>query len=211
MVQIRFSFMSRILLHLCILLALLSVSRAKEYHFDLDSIINNIECRPIDIQLYTWSGPDFQSGECWHQGHRFTNGAVWGRLGLLGSPYCVCEQGKIRIFYSKQSSIAAAPLTLLPSNDNILPTSKDLFKWPIKNFPTVRQRIVYCTKNRTNLRIRSRDGCIACKCSRNEHWLCRKASPLRRIQTKNNELQQMSRYVIDIVLFERTFLFVLIE
>ena len=196
--------MFRILLHF--LLVLSSVSRAKEYNFDLDSIINNIECRPIDIHLYTWSGPDFQSGECWHQGHRFANGAVWGRLDLLGSPYCVCDQGKIRIFYNKQASIAAAPLTLLPSNDNTLPTSKDLFKWPVQNFPIVRQRIVYCTKNRTNLRIRSKDGCVVCKCSRNEHWLCRKASSLPRIQTKTNKTQQISKYVIDIVLVERIFL-----
>ncbi|CAF1112742.1 unnamed protein product [Rotaria sordida] len=157
---------------------------------------NDIECLPVDIQLYTWSGPGFKSGECWYQGHRFANGVTWGRADTQGSPYCICEQGKIRIFYSQQQqqhSIAADPLTILRSINGTLPTAKDLSKWPTGNFPTIRQRLVICSRNRTGLRIRSRDGCIGCKCSQNGHWLCRKAPPLNRNRTVNPQSKQISR------------------
>lgn len=138
---------------------------------------NDIECRPVDIQLYTWSGPGYESGECWYQGHRFENGATWGRTDVSGSPYCVCEQGNVRIFYSQQRSIASDSLTILRSINGTLPTANDLAKWPTENFPSIRQRVVICSRNRLGLRVRSRDGCYGCKCSQNGHWLCRKPPP----------------------------------
>ena len=141
---------------------------------------NNIECHPVDIQLYTWSGEEFRSGECWYQGQRFADGTTWGRTDQPGSPYCLCEQGRVRIFYSSQrlsTNAAADALTLLRPVNGVLPNANDLVKWPINDFPTVRQRIVICSFNRIGLKIRSRDGCVACKCSKNGHWLCRRAPP----------------------------------
>ena len=172
---------------------MLLVWRPEHQCLGLTSSENDIECRPVDIQLYTWSGPGFKSGECWHQGHHFVNGATWGRTDTPGSPYCVCEQGKVRIFYTKQQPIAAAALTILRPNDDALPTSNDLAKWPISNYPTVRQRIVICSHNRFGVRVRSRDGCIGCKCSKNGHWLCRKPLPLNNNQIVNHQSQQVSR------------------
>ncbi len=170
------------------LLFLLLITRFEYQCLGLVLTNNAVECRPVDIQLYTWSGPEFESGECWHQGRRFANGATWGQIDTPGSPYCVCEQGKVRIFYSQQQSIAADALTILRPTSNVLPTSNDLAKWPIPNYPTVRQRIVICSTNRLGIRIRSRDGCTGCKCSKNGHWLCRKPLPL-----KNSRPQQVSR------------------
>lgn len=136
-----------------------------------DLIDFDVECSPNDIQLYTWTGPGFQAGECWYQGHRFSDGTTWGRTDLVGGAYCVCEQGKVRIFYSQQSSPeSAGALTLFEG----AATAKDLKKWPIINVIHQRQRIVFCSLNRLGLRIRSRDGCLTCKCSRNGHWLCRR-------------------------------------
>ncbi|CAF3454708.1 unnamed protein product [Rotaria sp. Silwood1] len=149
---------------------------------------SNAECRPADIKLYTWSGPAFESGECWHQGYRFINGATWGRMDIPGSPYCVCEQGNIRIFYSQltpRKPVSADPLTLLLTTHGSSPTSKDLAKWPIPNVPIIRQRTMICSVNQLDVRIRSRDGCVGCKCSKGGHWLCRKPPPLKRNRTTN--------------------------
>lgn len=155
---------------------------------------NEVECRPVDIQLYTWSGPGFELGECWYHGHRFANGATWGRIDTPESPHCLCEQGKVRIFYSqKQQSIAAEPLTILRPTDGVLPTSNDLAKWPIPNYPTVRQRIVICSSARLGIRIRSRDGCTACKCTKNGHWLCKKPLALNKTQITTPPPEQVSR------------------
>ncbi len=175
------------MLHLLFVL----VSNPKHQCLGIVPTNNDVECRPVDIELYSWSGPGFESGECWHQGHRFENGASWGRMDISGSPYCVCEQGKVRIFYTQQRPIAADKLTILRPTVNSLPTSNDLIKWPIPNYPTVRQRIVICSQNRLGLRIKSRDGCIGCRCSKNAHWLCRKLPALNR--TENNQPQQVLR------------------
>jgi len=151
---------------------------------------SNAECRAVDIQLYTWSGPGFESGECWHQGNRFINGATWGRIDITGSPYCVCEHGKVRIFYTQQKSekpVVADPLTLLRPIHGSSPTSKDLAKWPISDLPPIRQRTIICTANRLNIRVRSRDGCFGCKCSKNGHWLCRKPPSSKRNRTANTQ------------------------
>jgi hypothetical protein len=174
------------------LLLLLLVSRPDRRCVGLIPTNNNVECRPFDIQLYTWSGPDFELGECWHQGHRFDNGAIWGRMDISGSPYCMCEHGKVRIFYSQQR-VASNALTILRPIDGSLPTAKDLAKWPIQNFPIVRQRMVICSSKRLGIRIRSRDGCMGCKCSKNGHWLCRKAPLLNKNRTVNSQSQQTSR------------------
>lgn len=151
--------------------------------------VSNTECRPVDIQLYTWSGPGFESGECWYQGHRFLNGAVWGRIDTPGAPYCVCEQGKVRVFYSQQrpQSPVADSLTILRPVHGSSPTSKDLAKWPIRNFTPVRQRSVICSVNRLGIRVRSRDGCTGCKCSKNGHWLCRKPPKPKRNRTRTDQ------------------------
>jgi hypothetical protein len=172
----------------------LLVTRSKHQCLGFVPTKNDIECRPLDIQLYTWSGPSFESGECWHLGHRFENGAKWGRTDIPGSPYCICEQGKVRIFYSQQQQASAAEsLTILRPTNGTLPTSHDLVKWPISNYPTVRQRIVICSTNRFGTRVRSRDGCVACKCSKNGHWLCKKPSPLHKNQTNTQQPQPVSR------------------
>ncbi|CAF1116006.1 unnamed protein product [Adineta steineri] len=155
---------------------------------------NNVECHPVDIQLYSWSGPSFESGECWHQGHRFINGAIWGRSDVPGSPYCVCEQGKVRIFYSQQQHLAVDTLTILRPTNNASPTAKDLAKWPISNYPVVRQRTVICSANRLGIRVRSRDRCIGCKCSTNGHWLCKKPPPLNKNQTNNHQTSRNNPY-----------------
>jgi hypothetical protein len=181
------------LLHFLFVIFLLLVSRSEHQCLGLVPTNNDVECLPVDIQLYTWSGPGFDSGECWHHGHRFENGATWGRIDVPGSPYCICEQGKVRIFYTQQQSIAAEPLTILQSTDGTLPTSNDLAKWPIPNYPTVRQRTVICSSNRIGIHIRSRDGCVGCKCSKNGHWLCRKPSPLNKNQTINHQPEQVSK------------------
>ena len=149
---------------------------------------SNAECRAGDIKLYTWSGPGFELGECWHQGYRFKNNATWGRMDLPGAPYCVCEQGNVRIFYTQEKSkkpVVADALTLLRPVHGSSPTSNDLAKWPIPNVPTIRQRTIICSVNRLGRRVRARDGCIGCKCSINGHWLCRKPPPLRRNRTAN--------------------------
>ncbi len=158
---------------------------------------SNAECRPVDIQLYTWSGPGFESGECWHQGYRFMNGATWGRMDTLGAPYCICEQGKVRIFYDQQKpeKPAADSLTLLRPFHGLSPTPNDLAKWPIPNLVTIRQRSVICSANRLDIRVRSRDGCTGCKCSKNGHWLCRKPPPFTRNRsTKTRQRALTSRY-----------------
>jgi len=159
--------------------------------------VSNAECRPVDIQLYTWSGPGFESGECWYRGHRFLNGAIWGRTDMPGSPYCVCEQGKVRVFYSQQrsQSPAADSLTILGPIHGSSPTSKDLAKWPIPDLIRVRQRSVICSVNRLGIRVRSRDGCTGCKCSKNGHWLCRKPPKTKRNHTK--DVRSSSRYYLE--------------
>lgn len=163
---------------------------------------SNTECRPVEIQLYTWSGPGFESGECWYLGHRFINGATWGRMDIPDSPYCICEQGKVRIFYSQkklEKPTAADSLTLLRPIHGSSPTSNDLAKWPIPNVPTIRQRSVICSIKRLDVRVQSRDGCFGCKCSKNGHWLCRKPPILKRSRTANirqrtnQQQQQISR------------------
>ncbi|CAF0964763.1 unnamed protein product, partial [Adineta ricciae] len=159
---------------------------------------SNAECRPVDIQLYTWRGPGFESGECWHQGQRFINGATWGRTDIPGAPYCVCEQGKVRIFYSQHrpeepSTHLADSLTLLRPFHGSSPTPNDLAKWPIPNVITVRQRSVVCTTDRLGMRVRSRDSCTGCKCSKNGHWLCRKPPILKGNRTKNIHHRRTSR------------------
>ncbi|CAF0826375.1 unnamed protein product [Rotaria sordida] len=149
---------------------------------------SHIECRPADIKLYTWSGPDFASGECWYQGYRFKNGATWGRIDIPGAPYCVCEQGNIRIFYSQlipKKPVSADSLTLLHTNHGSSPTANDLAKWPIPNVPIIRQRTKICSTNQPGVRVRSRDGCIGCRCSKGGHWLCRKPPLLKRNRTTN--------------------------
>lgn len=151
------------------------------------------ECRPVDIQLYTWSGPGYDSGECWHQGHRLTNGATWGRMDAPGSPYCVCEKGRVRIFYSQQGALAADALTLLRPIHGAMPTFNDLAKWPIPNYRLVRKRFVVCSSARLGRRIRSRDGCVACKCSTNGHWLCRRARPSIANATHDEQVQRPAR------------------
>ena len=152
---------------------------------------SNAECRLADIQLYTWIGPGFDSGECWYQGHRFVNGATWGRNDLPDAPYCVCAEGQIRIFYShskpKKPAIPVS-LTLLPTIHSSLPTSNDLAKRPIPNVLITPQRTIICSINRLGKRIQSRDRCSRCKCSTNGHWLCRK-SP----SSKNNDILNTQR------------------
>lgn len=191
----NYFFLIRTFLQLLFILVLLLVFRPEHQCFGLIPSNNDVECRPVDIQLYTWSGPEFESGECWHHGHRFGNGATWGRTDIPGSPYCVCEQGQVRIFYNQeqQQSIASDPLTILPSSNGTLLTSNDLAKWPINNITTIRQRIVICSRNRNGLRIKSRDGCMGCKCSHNGHWLCRRKTVVDQSQTVNPRPQQMSR------------------
>ncbi|CAF3028816.1 unnamed protein product [Rotaria socialis] len=185
---------TKILLHYLFAIYLLLVSRPEQCCLGIVPGNDDIECRPVDIQLYTWSGPGFESGECWYQGHRFENGATWGRTDVSGSPYCVCEQGKVRVFYSQQRSIASDSLTILRSINGTLPTANDLAKWPIENFPSIRQRVVICSKNRLGLRVRSRDGCYSCKCSQNGHWLCRKPPfPLTANRTVVQRSQEMSK------------------
>ncbi|CAF2258900.1 unnamed protein product [Rotaria magnacalcarata] len=149
---------------------------------------SNAECRPADIQLYTWSGPGFESGECWYQGHRFVNGATWGRTDISDAPYCVCEQGNIRIFYSQvapKKPASADPLTLFRNTYSAAPTSNDLAKWPIPNIPIIRQRVMICSITQIGVRVRSRDGCIGCKCSKGGHWLCRKPPSLKTNRSRN--------------------------
>lgn len=190
-----FAVLSSTLLRVSCLFILLSGARSELQSLDFVTTTNSdVECRPVDIQLYTWSGPGFQSGECWHQGHRFAHGAEWGRIDIPGSPYCVCEQGKVRIFYSqKQDASVAQPLTILRPTNNTLPTSHDLVKWPISNYPIIRQRIVLCSSSRLGIRIRSRDGCIVCKCSDNGHWLCRRPVPITKNQTIDNQQAFVSK------------------
>ncbi|CAF1011715.1 unnamed protein product [Adineta steineri] len=160
---------------------------------------SNVECRSVDIQLYTWLGPGFESGECWYQGHRFINGATWGRIDIADAPYCVCEQGKVRIFYSqlkaeKPAVIAADSLTILGPVHGSSPSSNDLAHWPIPNIPTIQQRSVLCSSNRLGVRVRSRDGCVGCKCSKNGHWLCRKPpSTLLKKNRTTNARQRTNR------------------
>jgi hypothetical protein len=163
---------------------------------------NNAECRPVDIQLYTWSGPGFKSGECWHQGYRFLNGDTWGRMDLPGAPYCICEHGQIRIFYSQEKSeqpAIADSLTILRPVHGSSPTLNDLAKWPLPNGLHLRQRTVICSATRLGVRVRSRDGCIGCKCSKNGHWLCRKPPPSttkkrnRTTNTRQESSQQQQR------------------
>lgn len=146
---------------------------------------SHAECRPVDIELYTWLGPSFQSGECWHHGQRFLNGAVWGRADVPNAPYCVCEQGKVRIFYSQRrpNPPVADPLTILQPFRPSSPTAHDLAKWPIPNVISIRQRSVVCSADRLGMRVRSRDSCTGCKCSKNGHWLCRKPPSLQRAPT----------------------------
>lgn len=159
---------------------------------------SDAECRPLDIQLYTWSGPGYESGECWHQGHRFVHGATWGRTDSPDAPYCVCEQGKVRIFYSQRQQsppklvTVADPLTLLRPTHGSSPTTQDLAKWPL---PNLQQRTAICSPNRLGRRVRSRDGCIGCKCSANGHWLCRRPPPtVKRNQTDHRRQQTPARY-----------------
>lgn len=194
-------------LHLLFVFLILLVSRPEQQCLGLvpkppdgDS---NSECRPADIQLYTWSGSGFESGECWHQGHRFLNGAIWGRTDMPGAPYCVCEQGQVRVFYSQddlETPVIADTLTILRPTHGSSPTSNDLAKWPIPNGPNPRQRTVICSANRLNVRVRSRDGCIGCKCSKNGHWLCRKPPSVKANRTihsrgRTNQRQRIaSRY-----------------
>ncbi|CAF3811378.1 unnamed protein product [Rotaria socialis] len=149
---------------------------------------SNTECRPADIRLYTWSGPGFESGECWYQGHRFVNGATWGRTDISDAPYCVCEQGNIRIFYSQvapKKPASADALTLFRNTYSSAPTSNDLAKWPIPNIPIVRQRVMICSITQIGVRVRSRDGCIGCKCSKGGHWLCRRPPSLKKNRSRN--------------------------
>ena len=149
---------------------------------------SNAECRPVDIQLYTWLGSSFESGECWYQGHRFLNGATWGRVDIQDAPFCVCEQGKVRVFYTQHNPEKPAvvdSLTLLRPLHGPSPTPNDLAKWPVPDLVTIRQRSVICSAKRLNIRVRSRDGCIGCKCSKNGHWLCRKPPSLKRNRTTN--------------------------
>lgn len=176
----------RVLLHLLFVLLVLLVSRPEQRCLGLlpkppdgDS---NTECRLADIQLYTWVGTGFESGECWHQGQRFLNGATWGRTDVPGSPYCVCEHGQVRIFYSQEKPeepAVADTLTILRPAHGSSPTPNDLAKWPIPNGPNPRQRTVICSTSRLGVRVRSRDGCIGCKCSKNGHWLCRKPPSIK--------------------------------
>lgn len=162
----------------------------------------NAECRKVDIELYTWLGPGFESGECWYQGSRYINGAIWGRMDMPGAPYCVCESGKVRIFYSQQKPAKPAvadSLTLLRPIHGSSPTSKDLAKWPVPNIPAIRQRTMICSANRLGRRVRSRDGCIGCKCSKNGHWLCRKPPSLTKNRTANSQQrtrQQQQRQIL---------------
>ena len=151
---------------------------------------SNAECRQADIQLYTWTGPGFDSGECWYQGHRFVNGAIWGRNDVQAAPYCVCEEGQIRIFYSQSKPKKPAipePLTLLPTIHSSLPTSNDLAKWPIPNVLITSQRRIICSTNQLGKRIQSRDRCSRCKCSTNGHWLCRKSSSSKKNDILNTQ------------------------
>jgi hypothetical protein len=179
-------------LYLVFVLFLLLVSRPEHRCLGLvpapQDGSSDAECRPVDIQLYTWSGPGFESGECWHQGQRFVNGATWGRTDTSDAPYCVCEQGKVRIFYSQQNKkpASADSLTLLRPVHGSSPTSNDLAKWPISNVPTtVRPRSIICSADRLGLRVRSRDACIGCKCSKNGHWLCRRPPSIKGNRTAN--------------------------
>lgn len=172
------------------------MTRSEQQRLDFVSTNSEVECRPLDIQLYTWSGPGFESGECWHQGHRFPHGTQWGRIDIPGSPYCVCEQGKVRIFYNQNKDIpVAGSLTILRPTNDTLPTSHDLAKWPISNYPTTRQRIVLCSTSRLGTRIRSRDGCVMCKCSDNGHWLCRRPGPTTKNRTDDPSRSPMSKYL----------------
>jgi hypothetical protein len=193
-------------LYLVCVLVLLLISRFEYQCVGLVPVVqhddSDAECRPLDIQLYTWSGPGFELGECWHQGHRFSNGATWGRADTPDAPYCVCEQGKVRIFYSQrqQQSLpshkleTADSLTLLRPTQGSSPTSNDLAKWPIPNVSHSRQRTIICSIQRLGRRIRSRDGCIGCRCSKNGHWLCRRVSSIPKInRTVNNHRQQQQQ------------------
>lgn len=144
---------------------------------------SDAECRPVDIRLYTWSGPDIQPGECWHLGQRFAHGATWGRTDLPSAPYCVCDHGEVRVFYSQRQPSAvvsskpvtgADSLTLLRPQYGSSPTPHDLEKWPIVDVSKNRQRTSICSANQLGRRLRSRDGCFVCRCSKNGHWLCRK-------------------------------------
>ncbi len=179
-------------LYLLFILLLLLVSRPEHQCLGFAQMPidgnSDSECRPTDIQLYTWSGPGFKSGECWHEGYRFINGATWGRMDTPGDPYCVCEYGRIRIFYSQQKPekpVAADALTILRPTHGSSPTSNDLAKWPIPNIPTIRQRTIICSVKRLGVRVRSRDGCFGCRCSKNGHWLCRKPPSFKRNRTAN--------------------------
>jgi hypothetical protein len=109
-------------------------------------------------------------------------------MDIPDAPYCLCEQGKVRIFLTQKKSekpVTADSLTLLPSTYGSSPTAKDLAKWPIPNLPTIRQRTIICSVKRLGVRVRSRDGCFGCKCSKNGHWLCRKPPSLKRNRTTN--------------------------
>ncbi len=188
------------MLYLVFVLFLLLVLRPEQQCLGLVAISrdgdSNTECRPADIQLYTWPGSGLESGECWHQGHWFLNGATWGRLDIPGAPYCVCEQGKVRVFYSQQKSekpVIADSLTILRPTNGLSPTAHDLAKWPIANIPTIRQRTVICSANRLDVRVRSRDGCFGCKCSKNGHWLCRKPPLSKGNRTINTQQRTNQR------------------
>lgn len=165
---------------------------------------SDIECRPSDIQVYSWAGPGLNPGECWHQGHRFADGATWGRRDLRDSPFCVCEQGKIRIFYSQHQaadtgaiqqdkSYKAESLTLLAPTHGSSPTLNDLEKWPIPDAYYPPERTFVCSNDRIGRRVRSRDGCIACKCSKNGHWLCRR--PPFIFNKTNNRTNQLTKSI----------------
>ncbi|UJR38073.1 hypothetical protein I4U23_030754 [Adineta vaga] len=118
-------------------------------------------------------------------------------MDIPGAPYCVCEQGKVRIFYSQRRSdkpptAIADSLTLLRPFHGSSPTPKDLAKWPIPNIITVRQRSVICSANRIGMRVRSRDSCTGCKCSKNGHWLCRKPPVLKGNRTKTRQQRRIT-------------------
>ena len=168
--------------YLLFVLHLLLVARPEHRCFGLATVPDigdsDAECRPLDIQLYTWSGPGFESGECWYRGFRYLNGARWGRKDSPDTAFCLCEHGKVRIFSSQQRAqdkpAAADAMTILRPVNSLSPTFKDLAKWPISSLANSQRRTAICTAARLDRRIRSRDGCIGCKCSKNGHWLCRK-------------------------------------
>ncbi|CAF0727871.1 unnamed protein product [Didymodactylos carnosus] len=163
----------------------------------------DVECIVNEIRVYSWNG-QFDNGDCWYSGLKFMNGDTWGT-----KPFCLCENGQIRVFYTQISKpddltiLRPSPIYNQYPQYNLSPTSQDLAKWPIPDYRPGRSkpRKIICSQNRTNIRVRARNGCIGCRCSKNGNWLCRippkkRKATLKKLTLKVNECRAPSSYCV---------------